>query len=179
MEESLLKAAIGEMVVIGRGVVMVYRADKSSWTELAGGGLGMLVWCTDMDSSQYFKLLRLEDGKVLLSEELYEDFDQNYSCKVAGQGSHCFHCMEFENYIAGICFDNESDAASFAQKIPVMCPKSKASPKKEKKGLFGVTSDKARKKSIGLNQPDKPMVIGTPTDFKHLGHVGWDEQVRL
>ncbi|KAL1526331.1 hypothetical protein AB1Y20_015045 [Prymnesium parvum] len=180
MDDSVLKAAIGDMIILEKGVVMMYRAEKSSWVQPPGGGLGMLVWCTDMsDNSQYFKLLRLGDGREILSEELYEDFEKNYHCKVTSRGTHRFHTMEFENYIAGVCFDDDSNAKEFEAKIPIMSPKSKpgaAPAKSQRKGLFS-TEKKEKKKKEALQQTERPeMVISGPTDFKHVAHVGWDEQ---
>ena len=47
------------------------------------------------------KVVRLRDRKIILDEELYEDFEKNYKCKRTVNGTHHFHIMEFESFIAG------------------------------------------------------------------------------
>lgn len=177
MDESLLNSAIGGMDVLAKGIVMMYRAENSSWVELSGGGLGMLVWCADLkgDGSQFFKLLRLEDGLELLSEELYEDFDKNYSCTWTAHETHRFHCMEFADYVSGACFNDKSEAKTFELNIPTRVPKPKSGG--ILKGLFG-SSDKREKPKDGSQSDMRDMVIGAPTEVQHVAHMGWDEQVR-
>ena len=83
----------------------------------------MLVWTMDTNAVQTFKVVRLSDGKVILDEELYEDFDKNYKCLRTNHGTHHFHCMDFDEYVAGVVFDKEEDARQFEKKIPIMGPK--------------------------------------------------------
>eukprot|EP00966_Prymnesium_polylepis_P178384 4131171-Prymnesium_polylepis.1 len=94
------------------------------------------------------------------------------------RGTHAFHAMEFDDYIAGACFDKEPDAKKFETQIKVMAPKPGPGAKKEKKSLFGGSSEKKKKAPQQMVAQDdgQQMVIGAPTNFKHLAHVGWDEQ---
>ena len=80
----------------------------------------MLVWVATKEGLSYLRLLRLSNGEVLFEEELYENFDQTYVCKKTQDGSHHFHIMEFEDYMAGACFAEEKDAKQFEQMMPVM-----------------------------------------------------------
>ena len=72
---------------------------------------------------QFFKLLQLSDGAELLSEELYENFEQNYRCERTLRGTHHFHIMEFEHTMAGACFAKDAEAMEFSKKLPIMAPK--------------------------------------------------------
>ena len=166
---------------------------------------GMLVWHADGDGCQFFKLLRLSDGAVLLDEELYENFDVSYKCERTRHGTHHFHIFEFEDYVAAACFARDSDANEFKSKIPVMCPKPKHKPdskeakkaeaeakkqakereerekkeakEREKQEKRERKERKKREKKDGSGGGgDKELVIGMPTNFQHITHIGWDEQ---
>ena len=54
-------------------------------------------------STLRLKVVRLSDCKLILNEELYEDFEKNYKCGRTAHGTHHFHIMEFEHFIAGKC----------------------------------------------------------------------------
>ena len=47
------------------------------------------------------QVVRLSNGEVILDEELYEDFEKNYKCTRTAHGTHHFHIMEFDDFIAG------------------------------------------------------------------------------
>eukprot|EP00966_Prymnesium_polylepis_P267093 6170445-Prymnesium_polylepis.1 len=81
MDEAAIAQVIGDMTIIAKAVVKLYRGGKSGWTEWRGGGVGVLVWCATLQGTQFFKLIRLADGMLALDEELYEDFHLNYVCK--------------------------------------------------------------------------------------------------
>ena len=85
---------------------------------------------------------------MLFDEELYENFDTNYSCKRTANGSHHFHIMEFDDYIAGACFANESDAKEFEKMIPMMSPKPKAKDTKESRKADAEAKKAERKKRL-------------------------------
>ena len=120
-DNATITRVIGsEMVVLAKGVVKFYQGEKSRWKEFA---MGTLVWCTNKEGVQFFKLLALEDATELLSEELHENFEETYKCLRTTRGTHHFHTMEFEDYIAGACFARDAEALEFSKKMPVMAPK--------------------------------------------------------
>ncbi len=57
--------------------------------------------CRASTSSPSAQVVRLRDRKVILDEELYEDFEKNYQFKRTNRGTHHFHMMEFESSIVG------------------------------------------------------------------------------
>ena len=65
MDDAALKAAIGDsmVAVLATGVVKLYKADKSNWVEATGDGVGQLVWCTDIDGTQFMKV-RVSPGHI-------------------------------------------------------------------------------------------------------------------
>ena len=116
MDDGMMMQALGEGAVpIVKGVCKLYRGDHGHWKHLH---TGLLVWHSHKDGLSWLKLLRLSDGEVLFDEEMYENFDAFYSCKRTANGSHHFHTMEFEDYVAGVCFANEADAKMFEKMIP-------------------------------------------------------------
>ena len=137
-DAALLTRSLGEGAFpIAKGVAKLYRGDAKGqkWSELH---VGLLVWLTDADGFQQFKLLRLADGAVLLEEELYENFDATYKDGKTKNGTHPVHTFEFEDYVAAACFAKEGDANEFKSRMAVMAPKPKHKPgSKECKGKLG------------------------------------------
>ena len=62
---------------------------------------------------------------MLFSEELYENFDENYTCERSRNGTHHFHVLAFEEAVYGVAFASEADAKEFKSKMQVMAPKPK------------------------------------------------------
>jgi flagellar biosynthesis GTPase FlhF len=204
MDEQLIKAALGPgAIVIAKGVAKFYRGDRGRWVE---GKVGMFVWQTAADGIQWFKLLRLSDGEVLEEEELYENFVLNYKTEKTQNGTNQFHIMEFEDYVAGVCFAKEADANEFKSKIPIMAPQPRAATnskeaKRAQKEAEKYQKEKEAREKAEAKEREKQqkreekerkkrekaqakkggggdaheMVIGAPTNFQHITHVGWDE----
>lgn len=165
----------------------------------------MLVWHTDPDGFQWMKLLRLSDGTVLLDEELYENFDLSYRCERTRHGTHHFHTFELEDFVVGACFARDADANEFKNKMPIMGPKPKhkadskearkaeaeakklQKEKEEREKRLEKEREKQEKRERKAREKrekaerargggEREMDIGLPTNFKHITHVGWDEQ---
>ena len=187
-EQQVKQAALGnaDNIEFGSGIVKLYKAEgkKMNWVEQ---GVGMLVWWSSkFGDEQRFRCLRISDMHPILDEELYDNFDENYTCTKTKRGTHFFHTMEFEHDVWGVCFAREADASNFAQKIKIMAPKGdpKGGGKKDKKkekekkegggGWFG--GGKKKEKERESSREEEPaMQIGMPTNFKHVTHIGWDE----
>ena len=136
-EQQVKQAALGnaDNIEFGSGIVKLYKAEgkKMNWVEQ---GVGMLVWWSSkFGDEQRFRCLRVSDMHPILDEELYDNFDENYTCTKTKRGTHFFHTMEFEDSVWGVCFAREADASNFAQKIKIMAPKGdpKGGGKKDKK----------------------------------------------
>ena len=188
MEAEMVKAALGAGVVpICQGVVKLFKGENNKkWVEI---GVGLLVWCMEQRTCvQSFKLLNVENGNTLMDEELYENFGDTYQSLKTSRGTHSFHIFEFDEVI-GACFNKTAEAHEFIKKIPVMAPKSakkgnsKDDARKEKEAKdrykFEMQQAKARdklnKEKGGGGGGPPEMVISAPTNFKHVTHVGWDE----
>ena len=68
---------------------------------------------------QFFKLLQLSDGAELLSEELYENFEQNCRCERAARTTSA-HGLSTR---WRACFAKDAEAMEFSKKLPIMAPK--------------------------------------------------------
>ena len=95
MDPTLLSRALGDgSNTIAKGVARLYRGEKNKWVPIDAG---LLVWHRDADGFQWLKLLRTSDGKVLLDEELYENFEQTYKVEKTRNGTHAVHIFELEH----------------------------------------------------------------------------------
>jgi hypothetical protein len=227
MDEALIKKALGEGgIPLAKGIAKLCeahagalrsraahslttrsahacadRGEKGKWVPIDAG---MLLWHTDVDGFQYFKLLRISDGTVLLEEELYENFDLSYRCERTRHGSHQFHTFELEDQVVGACFNREADANEFKSKMPIMGPKPRhkldskeakkaeaeakklqkekeerekreAKEREKREKREAKAREKREKTERARGGGEREMVIGAPTNFQHITHVGWDE----
>ena len=65
----------------------LYKAEgkKMNWVEQ---GVGMLVWWSSkFGDEQRFRCLRVSDMHPILDEELYDNFDENYTCTKTKRGT--------------------------------------------------------------------------------------------
>ena len=110
MDPTILSRALGDgSNTIAKGVAKLYRGEKNKWVPIDAG---LLVWHQDIDGFQWFKLLRTSDGKILLDEELYENFDATYKDGKTKNGTHPVHTFEFEDYVAAACFAKRATRTS-------------------------------------------------------------------
>ena len=116
-EQQVKQAALGnaDNIEFGSGIVKLYKAEgkKMNWVEQ---GVGMLVWWSSkFGDEQRFRCLRVSDMHPILDEELYDNFDENYTCTKTKRGTHFFHTMEFEHDVWGVCFARETRLACSAR----------------------------------------------------------------
>jgi len=164
-------AGVG-LEVIARAVVNVHRAAGAGWTEV---GWGVLVWAADLDGCQYFKL-HTPGGKMLLNEEIHEDFASTYKAGRTITGTHAVHTCELGAAgVYALTFSAESEGAAFARKVSAMAPR----PTPKTGGGGGRWRLGGGRRRDGAHAPTpavSSLAIGSPTNVKHEAHVGWDAE---
>ncbi|KAG0076895.1 hypothetical protein BGZ90_008042 [Linnemannia elongata] len=158
--------------IITATVARLYVAypDPNSWTY--SGIMGGLAF-VQTKSTFFFRIVDLMGSRgVIWEQELYENFEYN-------QERSFFHTFAIDNCLAAFSFADDQEASVFYKKVSnrETLKKSKSSPngspsatpKSRKSGFFG--SKKEKKGSKG--KLDKTQ-IGLPSNFRHLGHIGWD-----
>ncbi|KAG0277633.1 hypothetical protein BGZ96_002786, partial [Linnemannia gamsii] len=158
--------------IITATVARLYVAypDPNSWTY--SGIMGGLAF-VQTKSTFFFRIVDLMGSRgVIWEQELYENFEYN-------QERSFFHTFAIDNCLAAFSFADEQEASVFYKKVSnrESLKKSKSSPngspsatpKSRKSGFFG--SKKEKKGTKG--KLDKTQ-IGLPSNFRHLGHIGWD-----
>ncbi|CAG8510991.1 11389_t:CDS:2, partial [Dentiscutata heterogama] len=145
-------------------VVRLYVAypNPDAWTY--SNLMGAVAFVKDQEkNSFFFRLVDLMNNQgILWEQELYKDFKYSQECPF-------FHTFCTEDYFAAFSFANENEAKIFYKKV---MNREKLSAKKNQKnsksgGLFGT------KKSSKKGKIDKES-ISKPTDFRHLGHIGFN-----
>ncbi|KAG9327845.1 hypothetical protein KVV02_000291 [Mortierella alpina] len=157
--------------IITATVARLYVAypDPSSWTY--SGIMGGLAF-VQTKSTFLFRIVDLMGSRgVIWEQELYENFDYT-------QERSFFHTFAIDNCLAAFSFADDQEASVFYKKVSnreaLKKPKSPTgspggTPKSRKSGFFG--SKKEKKSAKG--KLDKTQ-IGLPSNFRHLGHIGWD-----
>ncbi|KAF9997187.1 hypothetical protein BGZ80_007061, partial [Entomortierella chlamydospora] len=158
--------------IITATVARLYVAhpDPYQWTYTGIMGATALV---QTNHTFYLRIVDLLYGRgVVWEQELYEDF-------IYTQDKPFFHTFHADNYVAGFSFADELEADVFYGKVngranlkpfkPV--PTAGALAKSGKTGAQG-----RNKIPIHNGKVDKSR-IGLPSDFRHIGHIGWDPDV--
>ncbi|KAG0350099.1 hypothetical protein BG005_010355 [Podila minutissima] len=157
--------------IITATVARLYVAypDPHQWTY--SGIMGGLAF-VQTKSTFLFRIVDLMGARgVIWEQELYEDFEYT-------QERSFFHTFAIDNCQAAFSFADDQEAGVFFKKVSNRdtLKKSKSpggsptgTPKSRKSGFFG--SKKEKKGSKG--KLDKTQ-IGLPSNFRHLGHIGWD-----
>ncbi|KAI9235681.1 MAG: hypothetical protein BYD32DRAFT_420627 [Podila humilis] len=157
--------------IITATVARLYVAypDPNQWTY--SGIMGGLAF-VQTKTTFLFRIVDLMGPRgVIWEQELYEDFEYT-------QERSFFHTFAIDNCQAAFSFADDQEAGVFFKKVSNRdtLKKSKSpsgspggTPKSRKSGFFG--SKKEKKGSKG--KLDKTQ-IGLPSNFRHLGHIGWD-----
>ena len=123
MDENSLKEAAGLHVLKTFWAKLFLAAKGTSTWDAAG--VGLMVWGARLNGSQYMKFMQQSDGRVLLDEELYENFISNCTFQKTNHGTHAFYTLEFEHSMAGVAFHADSDAQEFKKNLEIMGPQAK------------------------------------------------------
>ncbi|CAG8553442.1 1346_t:CDS:10 [Cetraspora pellucida] len=145
-------------------VVRLYVAHPNPNTWTYSNLMGAVAFVKDQEkNSFFFRLVDLmNDQGILWEQELHKDFKYNQECPF-------FHTFCTDDHFAAFSFANENEAKIFYKKV---INREKLSDKKSQKnsksgGLFGT------KKNGKKGKIDKAS-ISKPTDFRHLGHIGFN-----
>ncbi|KAF9087479.1 hypothetical protein BGX27_002917, partial [Mortierella sp. AM989] len=157
--------------IITATVARLYVAypDPNSWTY--SGIMGGLAFVQTKDTFM-FRIVDLMGSRgVIWEQELYDNFEYT-------QERSFFHTFSLDSCLAAFSFADDQEASVFYKKVSnrdsvkkVKSPEGSpgGTPKSRKSGFFG--SKKEKKGSKG--KLDKTQ-IGLPSNFRHLGHIGWD-----
>ncbi|CAG8548333.1 22362_t:CDS:10 [Cetraspora pellucida] len=145
-------------------VVRLYVAHPNPNTWTYSNLMGAVAFVKDQEkNSFFFRLVDLmNDQGILWEQELRKDFKYNQECPF-------FHTFCTDDHFSAFSFANENEAKIFYKKV---INREKLSDKKNQKnsksgGLFGT------KKNGKKGKIDKAS-ISKPTDFRHLGHIGFN-----
>ncbi|CAG8613896.1 3261_t:CDS:10 [Paraglomus brasilianum] len=155
--------------IINATVARLYVAypDPNAWTYT--NLMGAIVFAFDVGKkSFFFRLVDLTANRgIVWEQELYTDFVYN-------QERPFFHTFSTDKYLAAFSFADEIEAAVFYKKVMNRERIIKAKTQKQSNtGIFG--GGKKSKKGKKRGKIDKA-AIGAPTDFRHLGHIGWSAE---
>ncbi|KAF9433298.1 hypothetical protein BGZ76_009638 [Entomortierella beljakovae] len=169
IKRALPSSASQKIVTATVARLYVAYPDPNSWTY--SGIMGGLAFVQE-NNSFFFRIVDLLNSRgVIWEQELYEDFNYN-------QERSFFHTFSLDNCLAAFSFADDQEASVFFKKVSNRDSLKKGrspegspggTPRSRKSGLFG--SKKEKKTTKG--KLDKTQ-IGLPSNFRHLGHIGWD-----
>ncbi|CAB4436436.1 unnamed protein product [Rhizophagus irregularis] len=168
-DKAMIKKALSGDKILTATVARLYVAypDPNAWTYTKiMGAVGFVR--DNSKNSFFFKVVDLlgERG-IIWEQELYKDFQYT-------EETPFFHTFALDESLAAFSFANEQEAKSFYKRVinrEKLPSKSKKSQKENKNG-GGFFGGKKKKKKPKIDKSN----IGAPTEFRHLGHIGWDEQ---
>ncbi|ESO83677.1 hypothetical protein LOTGIDRAFT_169157 [Lottia gigantea] len=180
-ENETLFSCLGKgCVTLASGVVQLYLSDTQDgqrWNKRCCGVATLIK--DNTKRSYYIRVYDIKKKQMLWEQELYNQFryksPRNY-----------FHTFECEKQQAGLNFASEDEANLFKSAVEQKLhersqrkmgnqPKMSTSTDSKLNGSTNAlntakSKSKKEKKKGKLTKDD----IGTPTNFKHLSHVGWD-----
>uniref|UniRef100_A0A3B4AF58 Actin nucleation-promoting factor WASL n=1 Tax=Periophthalmus magnuspinnatus TaxID=409849 RepID=A0A3B4AF58_9GOBI len=150
-------------------VVQVYAADRScTWLKRCCG-----VACLVKDNPQrsyFIRVFDIKEGKTMYEQELYHNFSisspRSYFITFAGDTSQI-----------GLNFASEEEAKRFRAAINDLLNRRQRKTEKRSDPRNGPALPMATVdiKNPEINNPQLTKAdIGTPSNFQHIGHVGWD-----
>ncbi|CAI2173254.1 2434_t:CDS:10 [Funneliformis geosporum] len=166
-DKGIIKKALSkkENKILNATVARLYVAypNANVWTYTKIMGAVVLV----KDNSKNSFFFKIGNRGILWEQELYKSFQYTVELPF-------FHTFALDECLAAFSFADEQDAKTFHKKVTnrekVSSKTNKKSQKENKNsggGLFGMNKVK--------NKIDKSKISG-PTEFRHLGHIGYDDQ---
>ncbi|KAG8439838.1 hypothetical protein GDO86_005852 [Hymenochirus boettgeri] len=189
--ESLFGYLGKKCMTISSAVVQLFVSDRNSaWVKKCCG-----VACIVKDNPQrsyFIRIYDIKEGRPLHEQELYYNFVYN-------SPRSYFHTFAGDSYQVGLNFANEEEAKRFRKAMIDLIARRPKKPDKKREPPNGPSLPMAtvdiknpeitnrynaqvnnipynREKKKGKTKKKKltKADIGTPSNFKHLGHVGWD-----
>ncbi|KAJ1961435.1 hypothetical protein IWQ62_003873, partial [Dispira parvispora] len=154
--------------------VFVARPPATAWTYTRLVGALALVRDHTLNNTYFLRLVDMQNNRgVLWEQELYQDFELTLR-------QPFFYTFEGDEYMFGLDFADEGEAKQFCKKLknrdrPKPVAATGSTPSKFSSFFGGGSprlSGSIRRHSRAVNKSQ----ISAPTDFKHVGHVGWDPE---
>ncbi|KAM4747383.1 actin nucleation-promoting factor WASL isoform 2-T2 [Rhinophrynus dorsalis] len=191
-ENETLYSYLGKKcVTIISAVVQLYATDRNSmWSKKCCG-----VVCLVKDNPQrsyFIRVYDIKEGKQLYEQELYYNFVYN-------SPRSYFHTFAGDTCQVGLNFASEEEARRFRKAITDLLSRRPKKPDKKREPPNGpslpmatvdiknpeitnrynaqvnnIPYNKEKKKGKTKKKKLTKADIGTPSNFQHIGHVGWD-----
>ncbi|XP_047192320.1 WASP like actin nucleation promoting factor b isoform X3 [Scophthalmus maximus] len=177
-------------ISLSSAVVQVYTADRnSSWNKRCCG-----VACLVKDNplrSYFIRVLDIKDGKTTFEQELYNNFSVHTtkpyfitfagdSCQVGLNFASEEETKRFHNHLTELMGKRQRKSgpalpmATVDIKNPEINSVHRYHNNSQVNNIVHSSFPKREKKSKGKKKRLTKADIGTPSNFQHIGHVGWD-----
>ncbi|KAN0065868.1 hypothetical protein ACQY0O_000999 [Thecaphora frezii] len=155
--KSAIPSSTNKIITATIGRVYATSRDPHKWDYV--GIEGAVAFVRDLSKATfYFKVVDLKGTRgVIWQHELYEGFVYN-------QDRAFFHSFEGDECMIGFSFADESEAADLFKKV--------SNKSKYAKSKSSAVSGSQKKKKGANGKIDKSM-IGAPSGFKHVAHMGF------
>uniref|UniRef100_A0A8C6VME0 WASP like actin nucleation promoting factor n=1 Tax=Naja naja TaxID=35670 RepID=A0A8C6VME0_NAJNA len=191
--ESLFGFLGKKCVTMCSVVVQIYAAERNAMWSKKCCGVACLV--KDNPQRSYFiRIYDIKDGKQLWEQELYNNFVYN-------SPRAYFHTFAGDTCQVGLNFANEEEAKKFQKTITDLLGRRQRKSEKRRdlpngpslpmatvdiknpeittNRFYGsqvnnIAYTKEKKKGKAKKKKLTKADIGTPSNFQHIGHVGWD-----
>ncbi|KAF0876696.1 WASL protein, partial [Crocuta crocuta] len=190
--ESLFTFLGKKCVTMSSAVVQLYAADRNCMWSKKCSGVACLV--KDNPQRSYFlRIFDIKDGKLLWEQELYNNFVYN-----SPRGY--FHTFAGDTCQVALNFANEEEAKKFRKAVTDLLGRRQRksvlsycfagpnlpmatvdikNPEITTNRFYGpqvnnISHTKEKKKGKAKKKRLTKADIGTPSNFQHIGHVGWD-----
>ncbi|KAF9911963.1 hypothetical protein EC991_001410 [Linnemannia zychae] len=155
--------------IITATVARLYIAypDPSQWTYAGILGAVALI---QTSNTFFLRIVDLLYGQgIVWEQELYQGFAYH-------QDMPFFHTFQADNYVAGFSFADEHEAEVFYSKVNGRARLRPSSSGTLAKSAKAGGAQGRNKFPLHNGKLDKSR-IGMPSDFRHVGHIGWDPDV--
>ncbi|XP_028601560.2 actin nucleation-promoting factor WASL isoform X1 [Podarcis muralis] len=191
--ESLFGFLGKKCVTMSSAIVQIYAADRNAMWSKKCCGVACLV--KDNPQRSYFiRIYDIKDGKQLWEQELYNNFVYN-------SPRPYFHTFAGDACQVGLNFANEEEAKKFQKTVTDLIGRRQRKSEKRRdlpngpslpmatvdiknpeittNRFYGsqvnnISYTKEKKKAKAKKKRLTKADIGTPSNFQHIGHVGWD-----
>ncbi|PWY99636.1 WH1-domain-containing protein, partial [Testicularia cyperi] len=169
-DKSKVKSAIpssgNKIITATVGRVYATHPDPAAWCYT--GVEGAIAFVRDLAKNTfYFKVVDLKGTRgVIWEHELYDGFQYN-------QDRTFFHSFEGDTCMLAFSFADESEANILNKKVA-----NRAKYAKSKSASATSTAGSGKKKKSGLGSGGKidKSMIGAPSGFKHVAHMGFSAE---
>lgn len=166
-QHEALKILEGEKsTILTTAIIRLFTFHQKEQKWLYTGLCGALCLVIDrvLDGSLLFRLYDLNAFELLFELELYYEFENLYQ-----ELNECFFCFPvIGNFVLAFSFADSNEALNMKLKINKYCPKK---PKQQPDSPV-LPFKKSLIKSSNFEKNE--IIMGKPTNFKHLNHIGWD-----